>query len=101
MRLLGARPLERPPRCVEPQRTPRHRPHPQCEPPADAVLVERHLRRGRGQCEIAAPCTDLVKTNADTRIAQTGKRTAVRQAVAGNAVVIGPTKKSEAAISAL
>ena len=31
---------------------------------------------------------------------QTGKRTAVRQPAAGSAVIIGPTKKSAAAISA-
>src|SRR5258708_11746858 len=69
MRLLGARSLERACHCIEPQRTGCNAPDAQRETPANAVLVERHLCRGRGQCEIAAPCADLVKTNADTSIA--------------------------------
>src|SRR5258706_15030250 len=69
MRLLGARSLERACHCIEPQRTGCNAPDAQRETPANAVLLERHLCRGRGQCEIAAPCADLVKTNADTSTA--------------------------------
>src|SRR5258707_14562602 len=67
MRLLGARSLER--ARIEPQRTGRNAPDAQRETPANAVLIECHLCRGCGQCEIAAPCADLVKTNADTSTA--------------------------------
>jgi hypothetical protein len=87
-RFLRARADERGRHRVQSQRGRRDATNAQRDTPAGAGLVERDLRRRRGKGEIAAAGVDLVKTDADAR-------------VAGSAVIIGPMKKSAAAISAV
>src|SRR5262249_58663985 len=70
---LYARPFERLRYRIEPQRAGRHRTDAQRQTPADAAVVERNLRRSRGEGEIAPACADLVKANADARIAPARK----------------------------
>src|SRR5215510_12339540 len=70
---LNARPFERLRYRIEPQRAGRHRTDAQRQTPADAAVVERNLRRGRGEGEVAPACADLVEAHADARIAPSRK----------------------------
>ncbi len=70
---LHARPFERLRHRIESHGAGRHRADPQRHASADAVVVERDLRRGRGEGEVAPACADLVKTHADARIAPARK----------------------------
>src|SRR5262249_61167227 len=68
-----ARPFERLGTRIESQRAGRPRTDAQRQTPADAAVVERNLRCGRGEGEVAPACADLVETHADARIAPARK----------------------------
>src|SRR5262249_5141195 len=58
---------------IEPQRAGRDRTDAQGQTPADAAIVERDLRRGRGEGEVAPTRADLVEAHADARPAPARK----------------------------
>src|SRR5262249_61292977 len=60
-----AGPFERRRPRTEPQRPGRNRTDAQRQTPADAAGVERDLRRGRGEGEVAPAGADLVEAHAD------------------------------------
>ena len=66
---------------VEPQRHRRYAADAERDPAADAVVVERDLRRRRGEGEVAPAGVDLVEADADARLAP--DRKAHRREAAG------------------
>src|SRR5262249_46945670 len=68
-----ARPFERLRHRIEPQRAGGHCTNAERQTPADTAVVERNLRRGRGEGKVAPACADLVKAHADARIAPARK----------------------------